>query len=303
MSNNTTSILSILPNFANFWNKRKKLYKSIGIPLKKESKWVVASDYCLEDLFKQNKTMTFTFFPYVSPEDMEKNIAKYLPTDIKNIRGNGHISEEGIRFLKEFPLFYSLCFVVENLDDWDIKEIKSDITRLCQLAKEKPNYFKVNKIQKFNQYLNRKKTNVNLIKYLYLVISIYNLLIEFLIIKEGAKKILIVSDRGKITDIANGIFSELLNLSVANSVKRRKTFQLSFYKDINDSKFFDSYIRIPDIITGTISSYNLITNEVDKLKHKEILVNTIASNDRIAIYKINIKGEMILFNQLNLTKI
>ncbi|MBQ4493133.1 MAG: hypothetical protein II972_00805 [Elusimicrobiaceae bacterium] len=122
------------------------------------------------------------------------------------------------------------------------------------------------------------------------LVIILGIIVEFLIIKHNASKVLWFSDRGKIIDFNEGIVIDFVNMCYHNLVKQRggPDFIFAIVKENSLTKQFDfdPMIRYPDIISGVVSSINFQKGTAASEKHFDMLVNGIASNERIHIFRL-----------------
>ena len=99
------------------------------------------------------------------------------------------------------------------------------------------------------------------------LVIILGIIVEFLIIKHNASKVLWFSDRGKIIDFNEGIVIDFVNMCYHNLVKQRggTDFIFAIVKENSLTKQFDfdPMIRYPDIISGVVSSINFQKGTAD----------------------------------------
>ena len=92
---------------------RKSAVKDISDYLKElhYTKWMIFSDYCINDKNKPNDVLSFTVMPYYDEFDKIKNMLLALsPKDIKNIK---KVKQDFLKFLKEAPIL-NISFVLNE---------------------------------------------------------------------------------------------------------------------------------------------------------------------------------------------
>ena len=100
------------------------------------SKWLLYSDYCLDDSSKPNDVITFVLLPFVSESDyqaLDKRIGETQPTDIKHAKS---VDEEFMDFIKQKAVF-SFSFIVNDrqrlfgdTEEEQIKTVQQLLTKL-----------------------------------------------------------------------------------------------------------------------------------------------------------------------------
>ena len=302
MANNTTSIVRILPDFEMFWKRRRKDVKSLNIPNLTNERWVIAADYCLNDKGKPYQSIAFTVFPYLQPYQLDEDMKRYLPQDIKHTT---KLTPKMINFLKNNQWFYSIVFMFKDINEFDEKTISETFCKWTTFDSVVENKEKYKELFKFSEYCKRKNINDKLIKNLFFIVGLFSLIAEFLVIKENAKDIVICSDRDAITEFSDGIFYQLLDYELSYKVKsRKKTLLTLMLPNEKTNKFeFDSYIRVPDYFAGATASFNLDEFTVDKDKHKEILLEVLKNNDKVILYKVDVQNNQITYSHILLDKL
>lgn len=280
---NTRTVLSQSPGFMEKWKKYKKKFPGV-------KEWYIASDYCLnKDSDKPTKVMTFTLCPAVDLERLQNQISHSLKSDIKEHK---NFSDSEIQFIRDNEFFFSIVVEVKKqgsvLEDKLKAELDPWIKRIEEESTEENLTKRLKKFHFLRQYLNQNSHSTDLVTKIILVSFIIGVIIEFLIVKHNAQKILWISDRGKIIDFDDGLVIELSNMNYHNLVKGRTRQEILFgvaREDTVSKRFnFDPMIRYPDIISGVISSTDLEKNTSEGGKHFDMFVNAIAGNERISFF-------------------
>ena len=279
---NTKTVLSQYPAFMGRWKKYKKFFPDV-------KNWFISSDYCF-DKNKYNQVITFTICPSVNIKSLEAHLQKDLPKDIKHLT---HISDEMISFLKTNYLFFSISFIIKGKSDLLIDNLKDSIPKWIEQLEinNKIEYHKqIQKYKLLQQYLTQKSYNKKLVCNLCLTSISLAFIIEFLIIKYDAKKILWISDRDDMLNLCGGVMVDIVQSSYNGLLNKRKKENIFFgvaKENSKNHKFeFDGLIRYPDIISGVISSIDFERNICDKEKHFDLFVNVVADNERIQAFQI-----------------
>lgn len=269
------------------------------------SKWMICSDYCIDDKNKPNDTATFTVMPYYDYlKDIQATILDAAPKDIKNTRSikqdfinyhkSGYIfhfafifgkrGEHVLRDLTKEEMLSGLKEVIKNLEKWKIN------------TPSNKEYFQktITKAKALIQEINKKSFNLKLLK----KIMITNLLaayIAYLICRETKVEMIgWFSDRDEIINTFQGIVFDLFHMNHyglcqrgnINDSKIKLVIGDPTQNDSNNKMWYDELNRLPDFITGTLSDYDFANNVVSKDKFVTMLEGCIADNDKISILKL-----------------
>ena len=187
---NTKTILSQFPRFMENWKSYIKQFPNI-------KEWYIASDYCFDKYSeKSNQVMTFTICPATDIKWLQAQLNNLLKSDSKQRR---NFSDEEIKFIRDNKYFFSISVIIEEQGVILVDKLKEDLGPWIQKIKEdKSNKNNIQKLQKFNQlksYLSQKSFSRDLITKIGAVAIILGIIIEFLIIKHNARKVLWISGR------------------------------------------------------------------------------------------------------------
>lgn len=295
--NRKTFLSSHFPDVVTKWNK-------YFCKLKEVNSWYISSDYCLDDKDKPNDVMTFTIFPFDHPYTIRDGIKQYLPKDIKDFK---NLSEKALNYIKTFPYFFSMAFIIEHKNDmFKLEENKSLLNDVIKHMENWPKPKKeefIHKMKKFRSYLNRKDVDLKTLSDMAITSNIMSFIIEFLMIKANAKHIMWISDRDRITDFQDGIVSEFVRLGYANLVNNRvpdkEVYGFWGGKEY-DKKIFDEFVRIPDYISGALAAIDFEDSNNIPEKHYKLFDKGIIDNDRICIMHIDHGKDADTWSELNI---
>lgn len=297
-----TQLTQFIPEFMNSWNAYKKGLKKLK--RLKITNWCISSDYCFGDPDKQD-VATFTIFPAKYIPVLLEEIKKNLPRDIKQIRD---FSENELNYLKSTKYCFSIGFTINGMDYSFNKDVAISHCKELLKIHEEDLPFVIDKkdfqqmreqLQEYHNSLLKKSCSVKRFAQIYFVAQAVSQIIEFLIIKENAKNVGWCSDRGHIISFAQGIVFNLVQMYVHSYVKdRKKDYQL-FAPPPEYQKNVDILIRIPDIITGALSSLTVTEDGISaqREKHRKLILNSIVNNKRIVSQVYNYDGKNKTYGQ------
>lgn len=295
-----TQLTKSIPGFMEDW----RLYKN-GLKGLKITDWCILSDYCFDDKSKED-ALTFTIFPYNCVRHVLHEIEANIPCDIKKMT---HIPDKCINFLKNSPYFFHIAIVVENLKDMvQEQELLEQLeTTLCDYKKAEDldkssqdikNRYK--SLRESYEYIKQKSHSKKLLAQIFFVSQFVSQILEFLLIKENGRKPYWVSDRDHMATHCNGLLFFWVNFTLASLLRGRVTnYWLRFPAEIkeNNKEYpYDPVIRVPDIITGILSSMKYTDRgiQMDKPKHYKLFQELVADNPRVItlefIYQKNGRG-------------
>lgn len=301
-----TQLTMYVPEFINSWNNYKKGLKGLKI-----TNWCISSDYCFDDPDKL-EVATFTIFPANYIKILSQEIKENLPHDIKQTK---EFSEKELNYLKNITYCFSVSFIINDIDRCFNKDealyqceklLKLKIDDIPFEITEKDFHEKRKQLHELLNTLKKKSFPQKRFAQMYFIAHSVAQIIEFLIIREKAKIIGWCSDRGHITSFVDGMVFNLVQMYVHSYIKDRvKDYQLAIPPEYK--KEMDLLIRIPDIITGALSS--LVTTpkgvSTQKMKHQQLILNSIVNNKRIVslVYNFDkenqMHGQRIMFETLD----
>lgn len=271
-------------------------------------KWLLYSDYCLDDKDKPNNVLSFALIPFVSEEkykEIEQKIKETQPVDIKHSRS---ISGEFMAYIKTQAVF-SFSFIVNDrqlLFGSDEKERVGTVEKILNDLKTafirwrdnadndqqrdgyKDSISKINK-QLREIFLKKKvkdQIDVLLITILaaYYTASILKRLPDIQIFGW-------FPDRDKTNEIGEGLAVPIFN-ALQYEYMGAKQYQFCVAKpDSQTVPFYDDENRIVDVICGTLADYNMELNLVSKDKFDEVLQGLMADNVFVKVYRFFVEGD------------
>lgn len=142
-------------------------------------------------------------------------------------------------------------------------------------------------------YLKQKSHSTKKLSQMYFVAQIVSTIMEFLLIKEKGRNLRWCSDRGHIASFLDGIMFTLVPVYLHHYLKNRVAdyyIHLPLEIKETDKEYpYDTFIRVPDIITGVMSSlvFTDIGLTVQKRKHCHVLSEILVDNPRIVTIACN----------------
>lgn len=281
-----TRLTQTIPDFIDNWNNYKKGLKHLKI-----TDWCISSDYCFDNSEKIDAA-TFTIFPLSCMRIIYNEINDKLHNDIKNKK---HFSDKELQYLKESPYFFSISVIIDNLKNaFNEKIAKEQISKALKFYQESPSLsFSQDANDFYKQYnsfynqLKQKGHSNKMPAYIYFVSQFVGQILEFLIIKEHGRHPHWCPDRGHIADFQQGIMFTLMNnylyKLIRNRVQNYCVVLPAELQNCSGSYIYDPFIRIPDIITGAMSSLVAISDGLtaQQQKHRDIIAKCIVDNKKI----------------------
>lgn len=296
-----TRLTSFVPGLMEDWNKYKKGLKGLKI-----TDWCISSDYCFDDPNKLD-VATFTIFPTGYMNQLYNEIRENLPHDIKETK---HFSETALNYLKDSKYFFSISIILYNLETSFNRE--SAIEQITQLLKthiedvpfpleDKDFHEGKKKLQEYLNNLKKKNCPIKKLSEIYFVAQFVAQLMEFLLIKEKCKVVGWCPDKGHIDSFGHGIIYNLVQTHIHRIIKNRvKDFHVACPPPPHLDKHLymrDTLIRIPDIITGALSSLVPMKDGLtaQQPKHQEIINKCLVNNHKMVhlIYDFVKNGQPI----------
>ncbi|MCG6604135.1 hypothetical protein ACWPO0_08275 [Acinetobacter nosocomialis] len=272
-------------------------------------KWLIVSDYALDDDSKNGNFITFTIIPhYIAIDKLMGLVRKLQPKDIKKTK---KINNAFIEFLRS-RIFFNICIELPSqreriigggLDYFKLlytclgqNTNKSDIEKQC-------NYFinKLNRSPKLPLH-----TDIDLIASIVSIIQV-----QIFKSVPDVENICWLSDRDKILTTLGQVSKERLTPMIFHLInyrsqilfgylnlpfKRQNTNVLSFgLPESEGSMWYDSLVRIPDFIAGSLADNNQKEKFVSKEIFRVVLEEVISNRDQNAIFRLNLTEEGVSF--------
>lgn len=287
-----TNLTKSIPDLMEKWCKYKKELNGIKI-----TDWCISSDYCFGDPNKLD-VATFTIFPVDCMPIINREIKENMPHDIKSVT---QFSEKELHYLKNSKYFFNISVVIENLKyAFNKKDALKEFSDILK-AYETSNIDKTDEsikerhkqLVEICDYLKQKSHSTKKLSQMYFVAQFVSIIMEFLLIKERGRNLRWCSDRGHIASFLDGIIFNLtqayLYHYLRNRVKNHYIHLPVEIKESNKDYPYDTFIRVPDIITGVMSSlvFTDIGLTVQKEKHGCLLNEILVDNSLIVTIACN----------------
>ena len=269
----------------------------------KISKWLMFSDYCLDDKNKSNDVMTFVLMPFESEakySEMQQKIHEMQPSDIKK---TNTVNKAFLSYLKsENMLIFSFLFddrkhflalshnqclegvkrtlqtIYDCYEGWKRTADNEDILK---------HYNKVvSKIKQLLATLNGKNPDIKLLNDI-LITAFLGAYVSAKVLENLSIEIFgWFSDRDKVISGKDNIIVPIFNFYQHNMLGGKQFKFCTFTPDDKVEPFFDDFNRIADVVTGAIADYNLEENYITADKVKTVLIHLLADNKQVFIFRI-----------------
>ena len=272
-------------------------------------KWMLYSDYCLDDKNKPNDVLSFVLIPFISEEkyhELEQKIKETQPVDIKHTRS---ISWEFMDYIKTQPVF-SFSFIVNDrqllfgsdeaeqlktveniLNGWKTGFIRwrDNADNDQQREGYKDTIAKINK--QLREIFLKKKVKDQMDMLLITILASYY---TASILKHLPDIQLFgwFPDRDKTNETCEGLAVPIFNALQYEYLGARQYQFCAAKPDSQTVPFYDNENRIADVICGTLADYNLEKNEISKDKFDEVLQGLMADNMFAKVYRFFVEGDM-----------
>lgn len=274
----------------------------------KVSKWMLYSDYCLDDFKKPNDVITFVLVPYLSDEEyhaLDNKIKATQPKDMKKSRG---VNVDFLSYIKQQAIL-SFSFIVNgrqllygNTGKEQIDAVVKTLEAIKKLYetwrdhaenKDVEDYYK-EIVQKLKRQLAEiaQKKNVKIHMDI-LLITLLGAVYTAAILKHLPKLEIFgwFPDRDKTNEACDQIAIPIFN---AIQYKCLNSCQYRFLAmDPNSTvvPFYDNENRIADIICATVADYNIKANKVSANKFIQVLRGLMADNNMMKVYRLHVENE------------
>lgn len=307
MKNETNVLKQLLDAYFDKEDMQRKI-KSFLEESKGSKKWMLYSDYCLDDSNKSNDVVTFALVPFISEEhycEMQHTIATLQPTDIKHTK---FINTDLLTYLKGLPvLFFTFILDKRKLlfgetHEKRVDSIKSALAEMadgyekwCDTARNKEllsHYKKTAKLMRLKvRYMEEAKTpNVKLLGDVHLT-AYLGAYVSYRVLESVDVEIFgWFSDRDNVISGEDNIIVPIFNCFLHNLWKGEKQYQLcTMTPDQNVELFYEEFNRMADIVAGTMADYNLQDNVISADKFETVLTEFITDNPKVLTYRFFIE--------------
>lgn len=267
-------------------------------------KWLLYSDYCLDDRNKPNDVLSFALIPFLDEniyQFLDEAIHTYQPKDIKKTK---EVNETFLKILKEFPVF-SFSFILDDrkllFGDTGGERVDTVISVLNEIKQNfetwRKNADEENEIvQYYDVSIKKLKAQIHRVEQKKDTTLISDIILIALLGGVYASKILkrlpnldIIGwfpDRDCSNEGCDNIIVPIYNTIVYNRIQNRHTRWAVTMPDTSKKPFYDNENRIVDYICGTIADYDFQNNKVSKDKFCTVLEDFLADNPNVRIYRL-----------------
>lgn len=296
-------IETIIDQFFNDSDLQKSVSKFLKLSGCSE-KWLLYSDYCLDDKKKPNNVVSFALVPFLDENTYQALDSSIQHTQPKDLKKSPSVSADFLNILKVFPIF-SYSFILEDRkllfgDNGDervenvikiLEEIRlnfetwrSNTTKGAEVVK----YYDET-IKKLNVQIQKvkQKKDTKLVSDI-ILIALLGSVYAAKILKHLPNLDIIgwFPDRDKSNEGCDNIIVPIYNTILYNRIQNQNTRWAVTIPTTSIKPFYDNENRIVDFICGTIADYNFINNMVSMDKFSTILEDLLADNPRVRIYRI-----------------
>ena len=286
-----------------FMQRGSELLGAFILEHARTKKWILASDYAFHDDNKFSDAVTFSLFPHWAHiEKMSSHISAIAPSDLKNV---GSVSDSFITFLKEGKAF-SITLILDRKrrmfsDEkfYHLSRIESQIGMLeywCQSTpKGKDSYqATIKQLNQVKQLVNSKNINLRLFRDIEIIGSLAAYLLTEISIKAKPEKIAWLSDRDSMLTFKNKVIGDYMFDQVSylyhtlclNSGINPSNRLLLVKPETNGKLFYDSLIRVPDYMAGTMADYDFEKQVSSHAKFDQIRDGVFAVERRNISYRL-----------------
>lgn len=268
------------------------------------SKWLMFSDYCLDDKNKANDVMTFVLMPFVSEAkylEMQQKIHDMQPSDIKR---TNTVNKAFLSYLKsESVLTFSFVFddrkhFLAPSYNQCLQGVKETLQTICDSYKR---WKETTDNEKFTRYydkivktinqqlepLNGKNPDIKLLNDILITAFLGTYVSVKVLEKLPIEKFGWFSDRDKVISGKNNIIVPIFNFYQHNMLNGTQFQFCTFTPEDTVKPFFDDFNRIADVVTGAIADYNMEKNYVTADKFNTVLIDFLTDNKQALIFRIH----------------
>lgn len=219
------------------------------------SKWVIATDFCVEDAARPNDSFAFVILPAGERFEETNNLLRKIPPkDLKQVK---KVPQSIVRLLRKGRVF-SVCFVADRHRRLfaDANIARQSIDDTISMMKKWQNADQcrdiIEQFERARNELNKKSINLRLLTNIVLTAS-FAAFIAALVSKHGGAELVgWVPDRDKITEAYDKIGQTMfwVNVSAICQQFSIKEPKLGLFHQTNDDLWCDPFIRVADYLAG-----------------------------------------------------
>lgn len=297
---------NFLSHFDETFNKSSHVFFSDFFRKNRDvSKWMVFSDYALNDKNKPNDVITLSILPYVGNFDkISDQIEKLSFKDVKKLK---RVNAEFLEFINESEIL-NISVVLDKdmvLDPFSEREALktcyktalNQVNYWIESEGQKENYLRLKKAYKVMlDEVSRKGVNLRNVRNIEIVSNLIAYITFQVCLSSKVDIIGWFSDRdsmlthknGKfsmpvIFDLAYNLFHVLMSSKDENYVERF-VFGLP---EQTGNLWYDSFNRIPDLIAATLADFDYKKNFCSHDKFIPVIENVITNKEKNIIYKVS----------------
>lgn len=266
-------------------------------------KWILASDYAFYDDNKFSDAVTFSLFPHWAHiEKMTSHISAIAPSDLKNV---GSVGDSFISFLKEGKAF-SITLILDRerrmfSDEkfYHLSRFESQIGMLEYWCKSTPKgkdryQATIKQLNKVKQLVNSNSLNLRLLRDIEIVGSLAAYLLTEISVKAKPEKIAWLSDRDSMLTFKKKVIGDfmfdqvsyLYHTLCSNSEIDPSNRLVLIKPETSGKLFYDSLIRVPDYMAGTMADYDFEKQISSHAKFDKIRDGVFAVERRNIFYRL-----------------
>lgn len=292
-----------------FHKSSYEVFKSFLDKNSQHKKWMIFSDYVFDDEKKEQDVATFSIMPYFEYFDTLDESIKSLSS--KDLKSSKKVNPNFIEFINKSPIL-NLSFILSKKRKLCTDEKLYFITKLSLLVKQCKNRitnndnidynkkllknyeFCLNEFSKKNQNLKLFR-NIDIISQInaYIIFQIYSHLNDIELIGWFSDRDNMLGYKLNefktplIFNLSNSQFHALASNLVDENYKVEVVYGLP---DRSGDMYYDSLNRIPDLIAGAISSYNMKENSCTE-KVLPVIEDILTNKEKNIIYKLDFTSE------------
>ncbi len=282
------------------------------------TKWVLYSDYCLDDNKKPNDVVTFVLIPYLGEEKYHEMDTTIHATQSKDIKKARSISVNFMEYIKQQVLF-SYSFILKDRKSLFGKthdeRIKTVIGLLNAIKRgigiwkgnatgNEPIDYYDELIKKLDRLIKDITPKKNIKEHMdILLITLLGTFYTAQILKKCPLLEVIgwFPDRDAINEACDKIAFPLFNVFLYNHMKGKQYQHTMPVQDNTMVPFYENFNRIADVICGAIADYDMKNDAVTKEKFSEVLRGVIADNTFIKIYRLLVADENVDLREIRIS--
>jgi hypothetical protein len=219
------------------------------------TKWIIAADFCVEDLGRPNDSFAFVILPAGERFEETQDFLRRIPKrDLKQVK---RAPQSIVRLLRKGRVF-SICFVADRERrlftdaSWARRSMDETIAMMKSWKNASELHDVIQQFERARNELNKKSINLKLLANIILTAS-FAAFIAALLSKHGSAELIgWVPDRDKITEAYDKIGQTMfwVNVSAICQQFSIREPKLGLFHQTDDDLWCDPFIRIADYLAG-----------------------------------------------------